>query len=269
MRQTVRRCARPSSAANPMWCRSRAARRRRRAAAAARRWTTSTSASRIPCTIPVEVAEATLRECATLDFTGVRSRSAYLMGVLGRKVADLTASAAARARTASLGAAAQVRRRRRQGRQGRRGGKGGGRAAAAAAAAAVAGQARRARRRRRASTRSSPLLAGAAEDGGAGSALLDLWYRLCCRSTPGLSARRRADTMTSLPSEWPVSTLACASPRVASVKAVGSRRSFKGCCVSSVASHVATSSHPRSPTSKPRYSQARDRNASKASAGAA
>ena len=40
------------------------------------------------CTIPVEVAEATLRECATLDFTGVRSRSAYLMGVLKRKVAD-------------------------------------------------------------------------------------------------------------------------------------------------------------------------------------
>ena len=80
--------------------------------------------------------------CATLDFTGVRSRSAYLMGVLKRKVADsdrlgggegenrqprAAAAAAARA-AAAAGRQGRARRQgRRQGRRPRRRRQGGGR----------------------------------------------------------------------------------------------------------------------------------------------
>ena len=40
------------------------------------------------CTVPTSLAEAALTECQTISFTGVRNRSAYLMGLLKRKAAE-------------------------------------------------------------------------------------------------------------------------------------------------------------------------------------
>ena len=124
---------------------------RRRAAAAARRWTTSTSASS-SC---ARFRSRPRRRCASVRRSTLPAcdRARPTRAVLKRKVADSTASAAARARTASLGGRRRrgggggraAGRARRQG-QGRRPRRRQGRRAAAA---------RRARRRR-ASTRSSP-----------------------------------------------------------------------------------------------------------------